>query len=151
MIFITNISRKKSAWRSICSSRKLTVFAMKSKRKIFSKIFQLTSKKNLTLQISHQTILQAFQQESTRKFQECLKMRLEGKSLKSLLACGRSYTQSRNLIAKKKISVRGQEKCHKKQNFFQWLQRRLVLWKRSVEDDECHSKSSTQSLHRTSE
>ena len=45
----------------------------------FSKIFQLTSKKNLTLQISHQTILQAFQQESTRKFQESLKMRLEGK------------------------------------------------------------------------
>jgi len=26
----------------------------------------------LTLQISHQTILQAFQQESTRKFQQCL-------------------------------------------------------------------------------
>jgi len=34
------------------------------------------------------------------------KMRLEGKSLKSLLACGRSYTQSRNVMVKKKKSVR---------------------------------------------
>ena len=31
----------------------LTVFAMKLKQKIFSKIFQVTPKKNLTLQISH--------------------------------------------------------------------------------------------------
>ena len=68
----------------------------------FSKIFQLTSKKNLTLQISHQTILQPFQQESIRRLQECVRMRLEGKSSKSLLACERSYTQSRNLMVKKK-------------------------------------------------
>jgi len=57
---------------------------MKSKQKIFSKTFQLTSKKKLTLQISHQIILQVFQQESTRKFQVCLKIRPEGKSSKSL-------------------------------------------------------------------
>ena len=51
-------------------------FAMKSKQKISTKIFQLAPKKNSTLQIFHQTILRAFQQESTRRFQECLRMRL---------------------------------------------------------------------------
>ena len=40
----------------------------------FYKIFQLTPKKNSTLQIFHQTILRTFQQESTRRFQECLRM-----------------------------------------------------------------------------
>ena len=78
MIFIIITSRKNMDPRYICCSQTLTVFAMKSKQKIFSKIFQLMPKKNLTLQISHQTIHLAFQQESTRKFQECSKMRLEG-------------------------------------------------------------------------
>ena len=53
MIFIIIASRKNSARRQICCSQTLTVFAMKAKEKISTKIFQMMSKKNLTLQISH--------------------------------------------------------------------------------------------------
>ena len=74
--FHYNYIKKNSAQGQIYCSRTLTAFAMKSKQKISTKTFQLKSKKNSTLQISHQTILQAFQLESTRKFQECLRMRL---------------------------------------------------------------------------
>ena len=104
--FHYNYTKKNSARRRICCSRTLIASAMKSKQKTSTMTFQKTSKKNLTLQISRQTILQAFQLESTRKFQECLRMRPEGKSLKSLSACDRSSTQSRNSMVKKKNSAR---------------------------------------------
>jgi len=76
IIFIIITSRKNSARRQKCCSQTLTVCAKKSKEKMSTKLFHLMSKKKLTLQMSHETIHQAFQQESTRRFQECSKMKL---------------------------------------------------------------------------
>jgi len=106
MIFIIITSRKNSGRRQICCSPTLTVVAMKSKQKISTKTFRMSYVRNSTLQIFRKIILQEFQQESTRKFQEFSRMRLVVKLLKSLSACERNCMLSRRSKGRRKSDAR---------------------------------------------